>query len=327
MKRRDFITLLGGAAAAWPLAARAQTGPMRRIGVLLGGLTESDPEGQARVSALRDGLAKLGWTVGRNLKIDYRWSGDDIAHVRSYAAELVASMPEVLVAVGTPATVALKDATRTIPVVFVQPSEALLLSLVISLAHPGGNLTGFGNRVVVSKRLELLKEIAPRTARVAYLYDPANAGWSAEFAALDASAPSFDVKLSVLPVRDGSEVERALAAFAREPNGGVITLPSPAVNLYRDLIAGLAAQHRLPTVHGYRYYVVAGGLASYGFDNIDLYGRAASYVDRILKGEKPADLPVQLPDKFELVINLRTAKALGLEVSPLLVARADEVIE
>jgi putative tryptophan/tyrosine transport system substrate-binding protein len=327
MKRREFIALLGGV-AAWPLAARAQQPDrLRRIGVLLGGLTERDPEGQARVSALRNALAKLGWIPGRTLQIEYRWTGDNPARVQSYAAELVALTPDVLVAIGTPATVALKNATRTIPVVFVQPSESLLLSLVTSLAHPGGNLTGFGTRVVSTKRLELLKEIAPRVTNVAYLYDPANPSWSAEYAALGAAAPSLEVKLSALPVRDGPEIERGFATIAREPNSGVITLASPAVNLYRDLIVGLAAQHRLPSVHGYRYYVAAGALASYGFDNIDLYGRAAAYVDRILRGEKPADLPVQLPDKFELVINLKTAKALGLTVSDTLLALADEVIE
>jgi putative ABC transport system substrate-binding protein len=329
MRRREFISLLGGAAAAWPRSARAQQDTrMRHIGVLLGGLTENDPEGQARMDAFRQGLQKLGWAGGRNLRIDYRWTGDNTARLQAAAAELIALAPDALVAVGTPATVTLHQATQTIPVIFVQPAESVVSgSLVATYAHPGGNLTGFAARTFAGKRLELLKEIAPRVTRVIYVHDPANPTWSGEFAELEASAPSFDVKVAAAPVRDAAEVERTFAAFAREPNGGMIVLASPAVNLNRDLISALAVRHRLPGVFGYRYYAVAGGLVSYGYDNIDLYGRAASYVDRVLRGEKPADLPVQLPDKFELVINLKTAKAIGLDVPPLLLARADEVIE
>jgi putative ABC transport system substrate-binding protein len=328
MRRRQFITLLGGA-AAWPLAARAQpTSTMRRIGVLMGGLLESDPEGQARVLSFREGLQKLGWTAGGNLRIDYRWAGDDPAHLRPYAAELVALAPDVLVSGGHPAAMALHLATKTIPVVFVQANDLMLLQgIIASLARPGGNLTGFAARSGGTKTLELLKEIAPRVTRMAYVYDPANPTWSAEFPVLNAAAPSLDVKAFAMPVRDAAEIGSAFAKFAGEPNGGLIALASPAVNRHRDLIVALAAQHGLPAVYGYRYYVAAGGLASYGFDNIDLYGRAASYVDRILRGEKAADLPVQLPDKYELVINLRATRAIGLQISPLLLARADEVIE
>jgi len=328
LRRRDFITLLGGA-AGWPLAARAQqSSPMRRIGVLMGGLLESDPEGQARVGSFRAGLQKLGWTVGGNLRIDYRWAGDDPAHLRPYATELVALAPDVLVSGGHPATIALHEATSIIPVVFVQANDLILLQgIIASLARPGGNLTGFAARSIGAKKLEMLKEIAPRVTRVGYVHDPANQAWSAEFATLETAAPSLDVKVAAMPVRDAGEIGGAFAKFAREPNGGLIALASPAVNRHRDLIVALAAEHSLPGVYPYRYYVAAGGLASYGFDNLDLYGRAASYVDRILRGERAADLPVQLPDKYELVINLRAARAIGLEMSPLLLARADEVIE
>jgi putative ABC transport system substrate-binding protein len=328
MRRRQFIKLVG-AAAAWPIAARAQqAGVVRRVGVLMGG-AESDPESQTRINAFRDGLQKLGWTAGRNLRIDIRWVANDPGHLRGFADELLAMTPDVILAGGTPPATVLHQATRTIPVVFAQVADPVALGLVTSLARPGGNSTGFGlaELAVDTKKLELLKQIAPRTTRVAFLYDPANPSWPNVFSALEASASSIGITVSAIPVGNASEIERALDLFAREPNGGLIALPSVAVNRNRDLINTLAARHSLPNVWFYRYYVAEGGLASYGPDDVDLYRRAASYVDRILRGEKPGDLPVQNPTRYELVINLKTAKALGLTVPDTLLALADEVIE
>jgi putative ABC transport system substrate-binding protein len=329
VKRREFITLLGGA-AAWPLAARAQQSErVRRIGVLIGGVLETDPQGQARINAFLDGLQKLGWTLGRDIRTDSRWAADDPARLGPYAAELVALAPDILLSGGTPATVALQRATQTIPIVFAQVSDPVAMGLAASLAHPGGNITGFGlhEQVGETKKLELLREIAPTVSRAAFLYDPVNPGWRGAFGAIEASGPLFGVKVSAAPVRDGAEIERTFETFAREPGGGLLVFSSPAVNLHRDLIIALAKQHRLPSVYFYRFFVEDGGLASYGSDNIDFYRRAASYADRILRGEKPGDLPVQLPDKYELVINLKTAKAMSLTVPPTLLAIADEVIE
>ena len=328
MKRREFISLLGGAAAGWPLAASAQqTGQMKRIGMLMGN-AENDPEGQARIAALRQGLEKLGWIEGRNIKIDYRWAGDDSSRLRILAAELVAIAPDLLFGAGTAATAPLWQATRTIPIVFAQVTDPVALGFVASLARPGGNITGFATyeHTVAVKWLELLKQIAPHVSRVAVIYPQANPSSDGFIAAIEAGAPSFGVRLFPSAVRNGAEIERAIEAIAAEPNGGLIALPGP-LTVHRELIIALAARHRLPAVYAFRYWVTSGGLASYGVDNIHLYRSAASYIDRILKGNKPADLPVQFATKFELVINLKTAAALGLDVPVMLLARTDEVIE
>jgi putative ABC transport system substrate-binding protein len=328
MKRRAFVRLLGGAAAAWPLAVRAEQGErMRRIGVLMY-WSADDAEGQARHLAFTQALKQLGWSDGRNLRIDSRWA--TAADIRRHATELVALAPDVLVAAtGTATTASLLEATRTVPIVFVTVIDPVGAGFVASLARPGGNATGFTNYEygTSGKWLELLKEIAPRVTRAAVLRDPAIASGIGQFGAIQALAPSLGMELSPVDVRDAGEIERAVTAFARAPNGGLIVTGSAAAVVHRDLIAALAARHRLPAVYPGRYSVTAGGLISYAPDLVDQYRRAAGYVDRILKGEKPADLPVQAPTRFELVINLKTAKALGLDVPPNLLARADEVIE
>jgi putative tryptophan/tyrosine transport system substrate-binding protein len=328
MERRKFITLLGGAAVAWPVAARAQQGePMRRIGVLMS-LGADDAEGQARLAAFSQALKQLGWSEGRNLRIDTRWTTAD--DIRKHAAELVALAPDVLVAGGGTATVApLLQATRTVPIVFTVVIDPVGAGFVASLAHPGGNATGFTvyEYSMSGKWLELLKEIAPRVSRVAVLRDPAIASGIGQFGAVQIVAPSLGVELSSVDVRDAGEIERAVAAFASGLNGGLIVTASPLTTAHRNLIVTLAARHKLPAVYPTRYYVAAGGLISYGPDLLDQYRRAASYVDRILKGEKPADLAVQAPTKFELLINLKTAKALGLVMPPAVLGRADEIIE
>ncbi|HEY6601674.1 MAG TPA: ABC transporter substrate-binding protein [Xanthobacteraceae bacterium] len=330
MRRRDFVALLGGAAASLPLAARAQQGEgMRRIGVLMASAAD-DSENQARMAAFLQGLAQLGWTDGRNVRIDIRWATTNADDLRRHAAELAALAPDVLVAASGTATVApLLQATRTVPIVFVVVVDPVGAGFVASLARPGGNATGFTmfEYGLSGKWLELLKQIAPSTTRAAVLRDPAVASGIGQFAAVQAVAPSLGVELSPVDARDAPEIERAVTAFARSGNAGLIVTPSPVANRHRDLIVMLAAQHRLPAVYAWRYYVTAGGLISYGPDSIDQYRRAAGYVDRILKGEKPADLPVQAPTKYELVINLKTAKALDLAVPSALLARADEVIE
>ena len=329
MKRRDFITLLGGAATAWPLAARAQQPErMRRIGVL-SPFAADDPESMARVAAFLQGLGELGWTVGRNVRIDYRWSAGDAERTRKNAAELVALAPDVILATGSPVTAALLQATRTVPIVFVQVPDPVANGFVASLAQPGGNATGFATFDYATnvKWLEVLKEIVPRVKRAAVLRDPTIASGIGQMAAIQGVASAFGVELRPVGVRDAAEIERAVAAFAREPNGALIVLPSPLSIVQRDLIITLAARHQLPAVYGLRFFVTGGGLISYGPDTIEPYRHAAGYVDRILKGEKPADLPVQAPTKYELVINLKTAKALNLDVPPSLLARADEVIE
>ena len=329
MRRREFIAGLAGSAAA-ALAARAQQPDrMRRIGVLFGGLAETDPEGQARVAAFREGLQKLGWTEGRNVRIATRWAAGDADRLRAYAAELVAIAPDAILAGGTPALAALQQATRTVPIVFAQVGDPVGLGFVSSLARPGGNITGFApyEFAIGVKWLELLKQIAPRVTRVAFMYDPANPAWAGYLAELEAAASSFGVRVSGAAVHNAAEIERAVDALAREPNGGLIAMTTPAVQAHRESIIALSARHRLPAVYGYRFFVTSGGLASYGIDNIDLYRGAASYVDRVLKGEKPGELPVQFATKFELVINLKTAKALGLDVPITLLARTDEVIE
>jgi putative ABC transport system substrate-binding protein len=325
MLRRQFLGVLGGAAVAWPLVAHAQQ--MRRIGVLLA-FPESDLERQPRVAAFQKGLQELGWTDGRNVRIDYRWAVGDADRVR-YAAELVALAPDVIMAT-TGATVgALQQASRTVPIVFVTVIDPVGGGWVASLARPGGNATGFAafEFSMGGKWLELLKEIAPRVTRVAVIRDPSVPAGSGLFAAIQTVAPSFGVELISVGVRDASEIERGIAAFAREANGGLIVPVPSSVTLHRELLITLAARHRLPAIYSARFFVTSGGLISYAPDPIDPYRRAASYVDRILKGEKPADLPVQAPTKYELIINLKTAKALGLEIPPTVLARADEVIE
>jgi putative ABC transport system substrate-binding protein len=329
VRRREFITLLGGAAAAWPLAARAQQGErMRRIGVLMN-LTADDPESQRRMTAFVQGLQELGWTDGRNVRIETSWGAGDAERFRRYAAELVALAPDVILASGSPSVAALQQAPRTVPIVFVNVADPVGGGFVDSLARPGGNITGFMLREygISGKWLELLKEIAPRVTRVAVLRDPALASGGGQLGAIQSVAPSFGVELSPVGVRDVGEIERAVTAFARGSNGGLIVTGSTLATLHRDLIVTLAAQHRLPAVYPFRFYVAAGGLVSYGADTTDPSRRAAGYVDRILRGEKPADLPVQAPTKYELVINLKTAKALGLDIPATLLARADEVIE
>ena len=331
MKRREFITLLGGAAAvAWPLAARAQQPDrVRRIGVLMASAAD-DSESQARIAAFLQGLQQLGWADGRNMRIDTRWATTDADDIRRHAAELAALAPDVLVAAtGTVTAAPLLQATRTVPIVFVQVIDPVGAGFVVSLARPGGNATGFTiyEYGMSGNWLELLKEIAPRMARAAVLRDPAIASGIGQFAAAQAVAPSLGVELSPVDVRDAGEIEHAVTAFARSSNGGLIVTASALATRHRDLIIALAARHRLPAVYSYRYMVAAGGLVSYGPDSIDQYRRAAGYVDRILKGEKPADLPVQAPTKYELVINLKTAKALGLDIPTTVLSRADEVIE
>jgi putative ABC transport system substrate-binding protein len=329
MKRRKFITLLGSAAVAWPLAARAQRGErVRRIGVLIP-VEESDPEAQARVTAFRQGLEKLGWVDGRNVHVEYRSVLADIDRAERYAAEMVAQGADVIVTSGSWSLRAVQRQTRTVPIVFVQVGDPVGGGFVESLNHPGGNTTGFSTfeYPFAAKWLELLKEIAPRVVRAAVLRDPTIATYAAQYGAIQTVGPSFGMQIRPLGVRDATEIERAIDAFARDPHGGLIVLPGPLATLQRDVIIALARRYALPTVYPYRYYTIRGGLISYGFDNLDLYRRAASYVDRILKGEKPGDLPVQAPTKYELVINLKTANALGLEVPPTLLARADEVIE
>jgi putative tryptophan/tyrosine transport system substrate-binding protein len=328
LRRRQFLTLLGGAAGAWPLAARAQqVGGMRRIGVLMHSRAD-EAEAQARLLAFLQGLADAGWAVGRNLRIDYRWSVGNQARLQRDAAELVALNPEVILA-GVGATIAtLLQATRTVPIVFAQGIDPVGNSYVESLARPGGNSTGFMQfeYSLSGKWLELLKEVAPPVARVAVLREPGVAGIG-QWAIIQAVAQSLGLELKPIELNAPEQIERAIATFARSPNGGLIIVVSAAALHQRELIISLAARHRLPAVYAYRIFVTDGGLISYGADIAGQYRRAAGYVDRILKGEKPGDLPVQGPTKYDLVVNLKTAKALGLDVPPTVLARADEVIE
>jgi ABC-type uncharacterized transport system substrate-binding protein len=328
-RRREFITLLGGAAAACPLGVSAQQGErMRRIGVL-SSLAADDPEAAARNAAFLQTLQELGWTDGRNVRIDYRWSAGDAERIRKHAAELLALAPDVVLANGTTAVVLLRQATRSVPIVFVQLTDPVGAGIVESLAQPGGNATGFTlfEYSTSGKWLELLKQIAPGVTRAAVLRDPTIATGPGQFAAIQSVAPSLGVELRPIDIRDAGEIERAITAFARGPNGGLIVSSGGFAFVHRELIIALAARHRLPAVYPYRSLVTSGGLISYGTDSIDSYRRAAGYVDRILKGEMPADLPVQASTKYELVINLKTAKALGLDVPASVLARADEVIE
>jgi putative ABC transport system substrate-binding protein len=328
MRRREFISLVSGTAAAWPLVARAQAEWMRRIGVLMN-LASDDAEGQARLAAFHQGLQQLGWTVGRNMQIDYRWGAGDADRIRKFAAELIALAPDVILSTGSPSVAALQQAARTVPIVFATVVDPLSSGFVDTLARPGGNITGFTlfEYSISGKWLQLLKEIAPRMTRAAVIRDPALTAGGGQLGVIQAVAPSVGAEVTPVNVRDAGEIERAITAFARSPNGGLVVTGSTLAGVHRDLIITLAARHQLPAVYAQRYFVTGGGLISYGPDSIDPYRRAASYVDRILKGEKPADLPVQAPTKYELVINLKTAKALGLDVPPSLLARADEVIE
>jgi putative ABC transport system substrate-binding protein len=330
MRRREFITLLGSAAAAWPIAARAQQPErMRRIGVLTGGTAADSPDGQANIAAFLQGLQQLGWTDGRNMRIEHRWGAGNADNIRKYAAELAALASDVILAGGTSALTSLLQATRTVPIVFVSVADPVGAGFVDSMSRPGGNATGFMQfeYSLSGKWLELLKQVAPGVTRAAVLRDPAITAGIGQFAIIQSVAPSIGVEVSPVNVRDAGEIERAVTAFARFANGGLIVTASALSVAHRELIIALAARHKLPAVYYRRYFVASGGLMSYGYDLVDHYRRAAGYVDRILRGEKPADLPVQAPTKYELVINLKTAKALGLDVPATVLARADEVIE
>ena len=328
MRRREFITLLGGA-AAWPLMARAQQSErMRRIGILTQGAA-NDPETAARVTAFVQGLQEAGWSVGRNARIEYRWGNGENALIRKYAAELIALTPDAVLAAGGAAARPLLDLSSAVPIVF-DALDPVAAGFVESLAHPGGNATGFTQFEfsLSGKWLELLKQITPRATRVAVLRDPTSTASIAQFSSIQAFASTISVELFPVDDRNPATIERGISAFARGTDtGGLILTQNPPADLHRDLIIALAARHRLPAVYGFRYYVTAGGLASYGPDRVDIYRRAAGYVDRILKGEKPGELPVQFPTKYKLVINLKTAKALGLTVPQSILLRADEVIE
>jgi ABC-type uncharacterized transport system substrate-binding protein len=327
--RREFITLLGGATAVWPLAAHAQQSErVRRVGVLMP-LAADDPQSLRRLTAFVQGLQQLGWTDSRNVRIDVRWAAGDPDRFRRYAAELVGLAPDVILAAAVSSMMPLQQATRSVPLVFVQVTDPVGAGFVASLARPGGNATGFTlfEFGVSAKWLELLKEVAPRLTRVAVLRDPSSPTGIGQFAAMQGVAPALGVELSPIGVSDPGEIERTMAEFARGSNGGLILVPTAQTLIHRELIITLAARHQLPTIYPYRYFVTAGGLMCYGPDEIEQYRRGASYIDRILRGEKPSDLPVQAPTKYELVINLKTAKALGMDVPATLLARADEVIE
>ena len=329
LKRREFITLLGGTAAAWPLAAGAQQAErMRRIGVLMNAAAD-DPEGQARIAAFHQGLQELGWTLGRNARIDARWGAVDADSSRRYAAELVGFAPDVSLAAASPAVAALQQTTRTIPIVFTSVADPVGAGFVETLAHPGGNITGFSTfeYTLSGKWLELLKEIAPSVTRAAVLRDASVGSGVGQYAIIQAVAPSLGVELRTIDMRDPGEIERAIVTFAQSPHGGLIVVASPGGLVHRDLIITLAAHHQLPAVYPLPFLAHSGGLIAYGPDSVSPYRRAAAYVDRILKGEKPADLPVQAPTKYELVVNLKTAKALGLTIPQSVLTRADQVIE
>jgi putative ABC transport system substrate-binding protein len=329
MTRRELIALLGSTAAAWPLRVLAQEPDrMRHIGVFIN-LAADDPEAKLFVEGFLQGLQQLGWTDGRNLRLDYRWGAGDADRYRRYAAELVTLAPDVILATTTTMIQAIQQASRTVPIVFVNLIDPVGSGVVASLAQPGGNATGFTSIEygMSAKWLELLKEIAPGVTRAAVLRDPSVAAGGGQLGAIQAVAPSFAVELRPIDVRDAGEIERGITTFARGSKVGLIVTAGVWAQVHRELIITLAARHRLPAVYASAYFVTDGGLISYGPDTVDQYRRAASYVDRILRGEKPADLPVQAPTKYELVINLKTAKALGLDVPATLLARADEVIE
>jgi putative ABC transport system substrate-binding protein len=331
MKRREFMTLLGGAAVAWPLAARAQqTEKLRRIGVL-SNISESDPEAQSMAAALHAGLRELGWVDGRNLHVDHRWGAGNPERIVTFAKELVALKPEMIVGHTTPSVIALRKQTDLIPIVFVQVSDPVGTGFISNLARPGGNITGFTNfeSSMVGKWVELLKEMAPGMSRIAFLFNPETAPYVTRYyqQSLEASARLLGLQPASLPVHEAREIESEITAFGREPGGGFIIMPDSFNIVHRNRILALAAQYRLPAISPYRFAVEEGGLMAYGVEQVDLFRRAAAYVDRILKGEKPAELPVQAPTKFELVVNLKTAKALGLAVPATLLTSADQVIE
>jgi putative ABC transport system substrate-binding protein len=328
MRRRDFIKVIAGSAAVWPLSARAQREQMKSIGILLPG-TADDPVFQARLAAFYQELALLGWSVGRNVRIEPRWATANAAELRRHAAELAQLAPDVILATGDATIPPLLQATRTVPIVFPVAADPVGAGFVDSLARPGGNATGFMlyEYSVGGKWLELLKEIAPGVTRVAVLRDATQGSGTSQFGVIQAMAPSLKVEVIPINLHDAGEIERAAATFARSASGGLIMTSSAAAIRYRELIITLAARHKLPAVYWERFFVASGGLVSYGVNIVDQYRRAAGYVDRILKGEKPADLPVQAPNKYELVINLKTAKVLGLNIPNTLLSRADEVIE
>jgi|AmaraimetFIIA100_FD_contig_123_75781_length_1842_multi_8_in_1_out_0_2 putative ABC transport system substrate-binding protein len=329
MRRRDFIALLGSATAGWPLAARAQQGGHGRRLVALMSMAADDPEAQPRVAAFESGLRELGWLDGHNLRVEYHWVSDSDL-LRRNAAELAQMPPDLIVATSTPVMAALREQALGVPIMFVQVTDPVGNGFVASLARPGGNITGFTNFEfsIGTKWLEALKQIAPRVTRVALIYNPETAPYADLFQRpVEAAAPAFAVMPITVAARSVAELESAVDAFARTPTGGLLVLPDVTNLIHRDQIIALAARHRLPAVYPYRYYAASGGLLSYGSEQADVFRRAASYVDRILKGTSPGELPVQAPTKYELVINLKTAKALDLEVPPMLIARADEVIE
>jgi putative ABC transport system substrate-binding protein len=327
MKRREFITLVGGA-AAWPILALAQQNRSGHVGILMTFL-EGDAEGRGYVEALVQRLQELGWAQGRNLRVEVRWGGTDRDRIQAYANELVSLKPDVIVAHTSLVIPALQRATRTVPVIFMQINDPVESGIVASMAHPGGNITGFTSfeLTVGGKWLEILKEIEPRMTRAAVILNPTQSPQLAILQAIEAVAPALGVKLTVVGAQDAAEIERAVSAFAGDPNGGLVVVPNPITNRNRKSIAALAVQHRLPAIYAYRYFVEDGGLISYGVEPSELYRRAASYADRIIKGEKPAELPVQAPTRYTLVINLKTAKAIGLTISAPMQLRADEVIE
>jgi putative tryptophan/tyrosine transport system substrate-binding protein len=328
MRRRAFISLLGGA-VVWPAVTRAQPSErMRRIGVLMF-LAEDDPNGKARIAAFIEGLQQLDWTLCRNVQIEIRWGAADAVSSRKYAVELVALAPDVIVATGSETTAALREATRTLPIVFTNVVDPVGAGYVASLARPGGNVTGFTfvEYSMSGKWLELLKEIAPRVTRAAILRDPTLPAGIGQLGAIQSVAPSFSVEATPIDARNGDEIERAITVFAGTANGGLIVVANPVALVHRKLIINLAAQHRLPAVYFQKFFARDGGLISYGPDPVAVFRQAAGYVDRILKGEKPSDLPVQAPTKYELVVNLKTAKALGLTIPPAVLARANEVID
>ncbi len=329
MRRREFIKIIAGSGVPWPLAAHAQQGErVRRIGVLIG-QAAADTETTEEVGAFAQGLAELGWTIGRNVRIEYRYAAGDRSTIQKYAMELAALTPDVILASGTPSVAALQQSSRSLPIVFTVVSDPVGAGFVDSLAKPGGNVTGFmlSEYSLNAKLLELLKQIEPSVKRAAVLRDSLNPAGMAQFATIQAVASSVGVEVSPINVRDASEIERAIAAFARSTNGGLVVTGSASATTHRELIIALAAQHKLPAVYASRFNVTLGGLISYGPSRVEQFRRAAGYVDRILKGEKPADLPVQAPTNYELVINLKTAKALDLTVPPTLLARATEVID
>jgi ABC-type uncharacterized transport system substrate-binding protein len=329
MRRRDFISLIGGVAAGWPAETRAQqAAQIRRVGAVLA-LSERDAEIQARIAALRKELERLGWQEGRNIHVAYRWAAADPNLKRTYVAELVEQKPDLIFAAPTSMAVAVQRETRSIPIVFAQVADPVAEGLVNSIAHPGGNATGFSHFEfgIGAKWLEVLKEIAPNVTRVAIMYDPANSASTGYLPLMETAARSLALDIIPSPARDDSQIEDVMNALARESNGGVILIPSPLMGASHRLIISLANRYRLPSIFSFRYYPADGGLASYGVDLVDLYRHAAGYIDRVLRGERPADLPVQGPTKYELTINSKAAKAIGLDVPPTLLARADEVIE